>query len=346
MHSRNLIGTQHISSVSQKPALETCTRHPLSSFYPQIFQGKLDQFAASFDVQFALDIQTVGFDSAYAQIQRLRNAFVRRALRYLLEDLAFAHRERLFFDTRLGEDGHQRSAVINAPVQHRFDCTHDVATRRVLQHIASRARTNRLQDILGLVVHAEDQHGDIGEIQLELPRQLDATATLKVNVHQHQVDRLACCVLQGFVRSTGFRNDPYTRHTLQPGAHAIPDHRMIVHDHDIRCCCCCYCCYCCYCFIKHKMPPFLAEELVPRPPFPLNLRIRRSCRLLLPDVLPCCASRCLVWDAWRSGPYRSRYRCREWSGGTSLLPRPVPATQSLPSHGARHCSRPLGQPGT
>ena len=196
------------SSSSRPSATTTCwtrlghRRWPPARFSSlRLDQAAADRIADQLDTvahpELSHRIAAVILDRLLGEMKDLGDLARRMGLGDELDDFLLARREVLvglvaaplqdvLDQGLLGGRGEERLAAL-----HRTDCLHQIGVGLRLQHVAGGAGPQRLEEVALVVVHGQDQDGDLGRLALDLTRCLQPGQLRHPHVEDREVGALA-----------------------------------------------------------------------------------------------------------------------------------------------------------
>ncbi len=117
-----------------------------------------------------------------------------------------------------------------------------------LEHVAGRARLQRVEHVALVVVHREHEHLRGGQVRADLARRLDARHARHGDVEDAEVGALLERLLEGVDAVLGLRDDLHVGLAVDQEAHAATDDAVVVGDEDF-----------------HEAAPMVSSIVVPSP---------------------------------------------------------------------------------
>ena len=97
-----------------------------------------------------------------------------------------------------------------------------------LEHVAARAGLERLHHIRLVVVHAQDQHGQVGVRALDLPQGLQAVEPGHRHVEHHDIRAGLGRLLDRAGAVIGFRHNHHVAHRFERQTDTLAQHGVVV----------------------------------------------------------------------------------------------------------------------
>ena len=203
--------------------------------------GVADELHAVAHAELGEDVRAVALDRLLAQHELAGDLARRPRLGDELDDLHLARGERvvgrrLAAAGALDEVAHQRAhgaRVQERLAAHRGPAGLDqVAVGDALEHVARRARAQRLEQVLLVVVHGEDQHAQAVAAVRELARGLQPGHARHRDVQDGEVDVVLQAALDGLGAVADLRHDAQVGLAFEDETQAAADDRVVVGEHD------------------------------------------------------------------------------------------------------------------
>src|ERR1039457_1671364 len=162
-----------------------------------LLNGVLHQLRLIVDIEFAHQVEFVGLNRLYAEIEGTGDIFDGFAFGQHFENLALAFRERA--ETGLAgrstalhaeivhQAGQQARAQATAAMRDFADGGQELFHRTVLQDVAAGSDVNALGQVVLVVVHGEEDHFRIGTFLANLTGGLETAHTGHADIHQNDV---------------------------------------------------------------------------------------------------------------------------------------------------------------
>ena len=178
----------------------------------------------------------MGFCGLEADSQEAGDLLRRLALRDELQDLALSGRQRVARYIRLGQVGfddrlRDAGAQVHHAFQHFVDRTHQVGRDLGLDDIPLDARPDRLQDVMVVRVHREENRLGPRAGVKDLPGSVQSIQQRHGEIQDRHVRAARARLTERLLAVAGFRDngEPFP---LQQGFQALPDDRVVIREEN------------------------------------------------------------------------------------------------------------------
>ena len=188
-------------------------------------------------MELLIDVADVRVHGGVAHLHLVGDFLVEKTLRQQIQNFRLARRKAL----RLG--GHLRrllERLDNFPrdvAAHRraarldlLDGRQQFRWRRLLEHVARRAGRERVEDVLGVLIHGEHDELRAGQLRLEPPHAFHAVHARQVDVHQNHFGKDLGKLLQRLLRAAVPAHAFESRRAVNQLRQAAPDLRVVLDD--------------------------------------------------------------------------------------------------------------------